>query len=117
MKSVIILACTSLLLFAGGCEDETPAEPGTQKQYVVYDFGAEWCGPCKSYAPTFEGFQKNYTRSNVTFKRVNVDEDQKTASRFRISALPTVVVTADEKEVARFEGGCRSEKQLLKALK
>jgi thioredoxin len=71
---------------------------------VVYDFWAPWCGPCRQFAPTFEKWKTKYSSENVTFKKVNVDEDHETANRFRISAIPTLVVTANGKEVGRIEG-------------
>lgn len=119
-RTAVFLGFSSLLVLLAGCvensSEDVPAEPGKTKNYVVYDFWAEWCGPCKSYAPTFERFEAKYTRPNVSFKRVNIDQDRTTAAKFRIEMIPTVVVTADNKEVARFMGGVKSEKQLLKAL-
>jgi thioredoxin len=120
MKSFYCLVFSTTLVFVVGCGDissqQDNFEPGTQKQYVVYDFWAEWCGPCKAYTPTFERLEAKYKRSNVTFRRVNVDEDRETAKRFNIHAIPTVIVTADDKEVGRFQGGAH-EKDLQKALK
>jgi len=120
MRTLFVLATTAFSLLMAGCADEstqkTSFEPGTQKQYVVYDFWAEWCGPCKVYAPKFEKLQEKYSRSNVIFKRVNIDQDRAAADQFNIHAIPTVVVTADDKEVGRVEGGA-SESQLIKLLK
>jgi thioredoxin 1 len=120
MRSFVFLAVIALLAFMTGCavedSDQTAFEPGTQKQYVVYDFWAEWCGPCKAFAPKFERMEAKYTRSNITFKRVNVDEDTATAEKYNIHSIPTVVVTADGKEIGRVRGGI-SEAQLKKFLK
>jgi len=118
MKPFFILTVATFLLFASGCDvaEQEKFEPGVEKKYVVYDFWAEWCGPCRSYAPQFEKLDAKYTRPNVTFKRVNVDNDRATASKFDIHSIPTVIVTADDKEVGRFTGGA-SESQLKKALK
>jgi|SRR5580698_4313053 thioredoxin len=118
MKSFMIAACTLSCLCIAGCGNdagEQSEEPSTEHQFVVYEFWAEWCGPCKAYAPAFEKLQAKYTRPNVAFKRVNIDEDRETASKFRINAIPAVVVTSDGKEVARYNQA--TEKQLLKALR
>jgi thioredoxin 1 len=118
MKPLFIASLIAYSVFAIGCNPplEENFEPGTQKKYVVYDFWAEWCGPCRAYAPKFERFQAKYTRPNVIFKRINVDEDKATADQFDIHSIPTVVVVADGKEIGRFPGGA-SESQLRKALK
>ena len=120
MKSFVCLASIAFLVFIAGCgidePEPAPFEPGTEKQYVIYDFWAEWCGPCKTFAPKFEKMEAKYTRPNVTFKKVNVEEDPVTADKFDIHSIPTVVVTADGKEIGRVRGGI-SEAQLRKLLK
>jgi thioredoxin 1 len=120
MKSFFILVLCALLVSVVGCGDQTSQSPneigGSHKQFVVYDFWASWCGPCHAFAPTFEEWKTKYTRDNVAFKKVNVDEDKETAGKFNISALPTVVVTADGKEVGRFRGAPR-EHEVVNLLK
>jgi len=120
MRILVFIAAIALMVFMVGCgvdEPETaPFEPGTETQYVVYDFWAEWCGPCKVFAPKFEKLEAKYTRPNVTFKKVNVEEDPATAEKFDIHSIPTVVVTADGKEISRIRGGV-TEAQLKKLLK
>ena len=120
MRTFFVLTAVAISLFVAGCAgdstQQTSFEPGAGKQYVVYDFWAEWCGPCKAYAPVFEKLQDKYARPNVVFKRVNIDEDRSTADKFKIRAIPTVVVTADGKEVGRTKGGA-SESELAELLK
>jgi thioredoxin 1 len=119
MRTTIFLASLASLAFFVGCgmeeNESAPFEPGTDKQFVVYDFWAEWCGPCKAFAPKFEKLEAKYTRPNVTFKKVNIDEDRETAKKFDIHSIPTVVVTADGKEIGRNIG--ITEAQLKKLLK
>jgi thioredoxin 1 len=119
MRSLIIVACALPFLCIAGCNEagEQSDEPSTEHQFVVYDFWAEWCGPCKRYAPTFEKLQAKYSRPNVVFKRVNVEEDKETAAKFRPAYLPTVIVTSDGKEVARLSPPPTTGRELLKALK
>jgi thioredoxin len=127
MKLFAAAAGIASMLALAGC-DRAPQTPGkqsesqspvtiaTDKQFVVYDFWAPWCGPCREYTPVFEKLQAKYSRDNVSFKRINVDEDSKTANRFGIRSIPTVVVTANDREIGRAEGGMR-EAQLAKLLK
>ena len=71
-------------------------------KYTVIDFYAEWCGPCKTVAPKFEELSKKFT--NVSFKKVNVDEYQEISSEFNIKLLPTFVVLQNDVEVLRVTG-------------
>lgn len=56
-------------------------------QYVFVDFYADWCGPCKRFAPTLEKLSEQYT--SVIFLKVNCDECQEVADRYKIRSLPT----------------------------
>ena len=56
---------------------------------LVIDFYATWCGPCKMLAPVLEEVSVNYP--DVTFVKVNVDEEEDLARQFRISVIPTLV--------------------------
>lgn len=106
LKSLFALTLSTLLIAIVGCGDQTPRPP---RQFVVYDFSATWCRPCRVFEPTFEKWKTKYARDNVAFKTVNVDEDQETARKFKIEAFPTIIVTADGKEVGRFVGAPQEE--------
>jgi thioredoxin 1 len=128
MKSLFILVLSALLVPVVGCNDRTPRpsqrtrassateRAGGKKQFVVYDFWAPWCGPCREFAPTFEKWKAKYSSENITFKKVNVDEDRETASMFRLSAIPTLIVTANGEEVGRFVGA-PEEQEVVDLLK
>ncbi len=100
---------------AGSTENNDAAD-GKPKEYVVYDFWAEWCGPCKAFGPTFEAWKAKYSKPNVTFTKVNVDEDRAMAKKYNISAIPTLIVTVNGKEKKRFTGA-PSEQQVASLLK
>lgn len=70
---------------------------------VVVDFWAEWCGPCKMLAPTYEAVAEKLA-SVATFCKANVDEGRDLAMEYGVSAIPTVVVLKDGGEVARKVG-------------
>jgi thioredoxin 1 len=58
---------------------------------VVVDCWAEWCGPCKMIAPIIEELAKEYA-GKVTFGKLNIDENMGVATKYQISAIPTMLV-------------------------
>lgn len=61
---------------------------------VVLDFWAQWCGPCRMFAPTFEEAAKN--NPDITFGKVNTDEQQELAGAFEIRSIPTLMIFRDK---------------------
>ena len=57
---------------------------------TVVDFWAEWCGPCKIYAPTFEKTDEELP--DVEFIMVNIDKGQSIAVRYDIRSIPATLV-------------------------
>ena len=70
--------------------------------YVLIDFFATWCGPCKRIAPYFEKLSEEYT--GMTFLKVDVDESPEIVNEFDISAMPTFVFIKNGVIVKRVEG-------------
>ena len=66
------------------------------------DFYADWCGPCKTQDPILEEVLEDYPE--VSFEKVNVDEEQDVANEYQVRSLPTVVVENDDGIVQRFVG-------------
>ena len=79
----------------------------TINQFVVVDFSAGWCKPCKDIGPIYEELSKQYT--NWTFCKVDVDLVPDAAESFCVNLLPTFVFIKDGKVVNTFEGA-NSEK-------
>ncbi|MFB6291927.1 MAG: thioredoxin [Candidatus Nanohaloarchaea archaeon] len=68
----------------------------------VIDFWAEWCGPCKKYAPIFEEVAEEM--GDVNFGKVDMEEHQQLGTQLGVRALPTTLVIRDGEEVARSAG-------------
>jgi thioredoxin 1 len=73
--------------------------------YVMIDFTATWCPPCKMIAPFFErAAAENASEGNVAFVKIDVDAQQELAQRFNITAMPTFILLKDGKEVQTAKG-------------
>ena len=70
---------------------------------VVVDFWAEWCMPCKMIAPSIEELAKEYA-GKVVFGKLNTDENPAIASRYGISAIPTMIFFKAGKPVDQIVG-------------
>ena len=57
---------------------------------VMVDFWASWCSPCKIVAPTVAELAKEY-EGKVKFVKVNTDENQDRATRYKIRGIPTLM--------------------------
>lgn len=60
---------------------------------VLIDFWAEWCGPCRNFAPTYEKVSEKHP--NITFAKVDTEAEQAVAQNFGISSIPTIVAFRD----------------------
>ncbi len=56
---------------------------------VIFDFWAEWCEPCKQFAPVFEEVSNKYP--NIAFCKINVEEEQELANMFQVRSIPTLM--------------------------
>ncbi len=57
---------------------------------VIVDFWAPWCGPCKSFAPTYEAISEKYPE--IVFAKVNTEVEQELGGYFQIRSIPTLMV-------------------------
>jgi thioredoxin 1 len=73
---------------------------------TVYDFWAEWCGPCKVMKSTIDELiaEHNTEGSGVNIVKVDVDSDSPLLSKFNIATNPTQIFEKGGVEVARLSG-------------
>lgn len=82
------------------------------EQYVIADFFANWCGPCKMISPILDELSKEYT--NIKFCKIDVDKEDELAISFHIDYIPNIIMFKNGAKVDSFSG--YKTKQELKAI-
>ncbi|OGR66278.1 MAG: thioredoxin [Elusimicrobia bacterium GWB2_63_22] len=70
---------------------------------VLVDFWAPWCGPCRMVGPVIDELAKEYA-GKVKVCKLNTDENQDTAGKYQISAIPTMLLFKGGKLVEQLVG-------------
>ena len=78
---------------------ETEASEG----FLLVDFWAPWCGPCRMVSPVIEELS-NDLAGQVKVGKLNVDDNPKTAMQYRVMSIPTVVLFKDGEVVDTMVG-------------
>jgi thioredoxin 1 len=81
---------------------------------VLVDFWAEWCQPCRRLAPTIEKLATDYA-TRVKVGKLDTDSNHGVASKYSISAIPTVLLFKGGEVTQKFVG-LRQEKDFREAL-
>lgn len=89
------------------------AEVINSKEPVLVDFYATWCGPCKAMAPALDLVAKEYA-GKVKVVKVDVDQSPETTQKYKIQAMPTLMIFKDGK-VADTQVGALVQKTALES--
>ncbi|MFI9308185.1 thioredoxin [Streptomyces triculaminicus] len=69
--------------------DEVVAGSG----FVLIDFWAEWCGPCRQFGPVFERAAQKH--DDLVFAKVDTESQPELAAAFEITSIPTLMIVRD----------------------
>lgn len=86
----------------------------TNNDFVIIDFWAPWCGPCRSFAPTYEKVSAD--NPEIVFAKVNTEEEQEIAGHFQIRSIPTLMIFR-EKIIIFSEAGALPESAFRELVK
>ena len=106
----------------GACKAELPVQgaviTGSDKSFtkliaksplpVVVDVWAQWCGPCRAFAPTFKDASEKFA-GRVVFVKLDSENNQQSAGRLGIRSIPTVLFFKNGTEVNRQSGAMPSD--------
>jgi len=76
----------------------------SEKEVVVVDFWAPWCGPCRTLGPIVESVNEANTDETVAIVKVNVDEEGDLAKKFGIRSIPTMIYFKAGVEIRKTSG-------------
>ena len=81
---------------------------------VLLDLWAAWCGPCRTIAPTIEALARELA-GKILVGKLDVDANQRTAARFGVQGIPTLLILKNGREVDRIVGA-QSREAILATL-
>jgi thioredoxin 1 len=87
---------------------ETFGELIKNKQPVLVDFHATWCGPCKMMAPELQKFAQKHT-GKLRVVKIDIDKNQQAAQQFNIQGVPTLILFKEGKVLWRQSGAMSSQ--------
>lgn len=84
------------------------------KKFVIVDFFANWCGPCKMLMPVLEEIDQEFDQVDIV--KVNIDQDEELAKKFGVLSIPTLIFFSNGEEVEKTIG-YRQKSQIEEIIK
>jgi thioredoxin 2 len=117
LNRVPLEAASKGVPICGNCKSALPLHDGVQDisgsaltrlvgvadRPLVVDFWAEWCGPCKAFAPTFKAAAKTLG-GQVIFAKLNTEAFPDASQKYQIRGIPTLIVFKNGAEIDRQSG-------------
>lgn len=99
MKNIPLVADNQKILTL----TDTNFQHQTKNKVMLVDFWASWCAPCRVMAPVLNDVADNLT-GNLHVGKVNIEQYQSLAERFKVRSIPTFILLKNGIEVKRFVG-------------
>lgn len=76
----------------------------TDNEFVLIDFWASWCGPCRQFAPVYEKAAE--ANPDLVFAKVDTEAQPELAAAFDIQSIPTLMIVRDQVAIFAQPGHC-----------